>query len=388
MTDFTILPHSKLPNVGTTIFAVMSALANENSAVNLSQGFPDFMCSERLIDLVTHYMKSGANQYAPMAGYPALRQKISEKVLKLYKLNVDPETEITITSGGTQAIFTALGAFVHVGDEVVIIEPAYDCYKPSIELYGGKAVPYSLKAPDYQIDWQQLEKLITPATRMLMFNNPHNPTGQVFTKADIEQLRTIVIKHNLLLISDEVYEHLTFDGLAHESVLKYPDLYERSMVVFSFGKTYHNTGWKVGYCIAPPAITKEFRKVHQFTVFSVNTPLQAAYSDFMNDENEYLKLPSFYQAKRDYLLNVMEGSAFIPLSSKGSYFQLFDYSNISDLNDVDFCKWLVSTHGVAAIPISVFYSNPPGDRVIRLCFAKQEETLRKAADLLKDIMIL
>ncbi len=388
MSQFTLLPPSKLPHVGTTIFAIMSGLANEHDAVNLSQGFPDFLCSENLIDLVSKHMKEGHNQYAPMPGDPLLRQRIAEKVDKLYNLSVDPTTEITITAGGTQALFTALGAFVHQGDEVIIIEPAYDSYKPSIELFGGRAVPYALTAPDYQINWQELEKLITPATKMLMFNNPHNPTGQVFTADDIAQLRQIVMKHNLILISDEVYEHLTFDGLQHESVLKYPDLYERSMVIFSFGKTYHNTGWKTGYCIAPPELTKEFRKVHQFNVFSANTPIQAAYADFMQDESEYLNLPQFYQAKRDYLLHMMEGSAFSALKCKGSYFQLFDYSNVSDMSDVEFCKWLIINHGVAAIPLSVFYTNPPDDRVIRLCFAKKEQTLHMAADRLKEILIM
>lgn len=388
MTLPTLIPASKLPNVGTTIFAIMSGLANEHGAVNLSQGFPDFLCSEKLIELVSRAMRDGKNQYAPMPGDPILRQRISQKVEKLYNLNIDPNSEITITAGGTQALFTALGAFVHPGDEVIIIEPAYDSYKPSIELFGGKAIPYALMAPDYEINWAELEKLISPATRILMFNNPHNPTGQVFSANDIAALRQIVIKHNLLLISDEVYEHLTFDGLQHESVLKYPDLYERSMVIFSFGKTYHNTGWKIGYCIAPAELTKEFRKVHQFNVFSANTPIQSAYADFMLDENEYLKLPNFYQTKRDYLLQSMHGSAFKPLVCKGSYFQLFDYSNISDMNDVEFCKWLIINHGVTAIPLSVFYTNPPDDRVIRLCFAKKEHTLRMAADRLKDIILM
>lgn len=388
MNQFTLLPPSKLPDVGTTIFAIMSALSNEHKAVNLSQGFPDYLCSDRLIDLVAKNMRDGNNQYAPMPGDILLRQRISEKVEKLYGLVVDPATDITITAGGTQAIFTALGAFVHKGDEVIIIEPAYDCYKPSIELFGGRAIPYAMKAPDYQIDWTALEALITPSTKMLMFNNPHNPTGQVFSTSDIAQLSEIVLKHNLLLISDEVYEHLTFDGLQHESVLKYPELFERSMVIFSFGKTYHNTGWKTGYCIAPAAISQEFRKVHQFNVFSANTPIQAAYASFMQDENEYLKLPNFFQTKRDYLLRMMEGSVFKPLSCKGSYFQLFDYSNVSDLDDVEFCKWLIIHHGVAAIPLSVFYTNPPKDKVIRLCFAKKEHTLRQASDRLKEILIM
>ena len=384
----TILPPSKLPNVGTTIFTTMSALANEYSAVNLSQGFPDFMCSEKLIDLVSTAMHDGKNQYAPMAGDPLLRQRIAHKVESLYGQSIDPDTELTITAGGTQAIFTAIGAFVHPGDEVIIIEPAYDCYKPAIELFGGHTVPYALHAPDYTIDWAVLESLITPATRMLITNNPHNPTGRVFSRHDLTRLRDIVIRHNLLLISDEVYEHLTYDGLTHESVLRYPELYARTLVIFSFGKTYHNTGWKTGYCIAPPGLTTEFRKVHQFNVFSANTPIQAAYSAFMADPNEYLGLPAFFQAKRDLLLHSIQGSAFSPLICQGSYFQLFDYSSLSDLPDTEFCQWLVQHHQVAAIPLSPFYTVPPGDKIIRLCFAKKDETITNAAKRLRDILIM
>jgi len=374
------LPHSKLPNVGTTIFAIMSGLANEHNAVNLSQGFPDFMCSEKLIDLVGYHMKAGKNQYAPMPGELLLRQRIAHKIDKLYNVLVDPIHEVTITAGGTQALFTAIGAFISPGDEVIIVEPAYDSYKPSIELFGGKAVPYALKAPDYELDWLEFEKLITPATRMIMFNNPHNPTGRVFSDLDLDILERIVVKHNLLLISDEVYEHLVYDGLTHSTVLTHPDLYERSMVIYSFGKTYHNTGWKVGYCIAPPAITQEFRKIHQFNVFSVNTSIQAAYADFMQDENEYLGLNKFYQQKRDLLLDLMQDTPFKALKCQGSYFQLFDYSDISNEADVDYCKRLILEYGVATIPLSVFYSQAPADRVIRFCFAKKEETLKMAAE--------
>lgn len=380
-----IIPHSKLPNVGTTIFAIMSGLSNEYNAVNLSQGFPDFLCSEKLIDLVSFYMKAGRNQYAAMPGDVLLRQRIAEKAFKLYNYELDPTSEITITAGGTQAIFTAIGAFVGKGDEVIIIEPAYDSYKPSIELFGGKAVPYALTAPDYTLDWDELEKLITPSTKMLLFNNPHNPTGRVFNKEDILALKKLVLKYNLLLIADEVYEHLVYDGLQHESVLKHPDLYARSMVIFSFGKTYHNTGWKVGYCIAPEAITKEFRKVHQFNVFSVNTAVQAAYADFMVDENEYLGLNNFYENKRNLLQNLMSATPLKALTCKGSYFQLYDYSHLSNEKDTEYCKRLVIENGVATIPLSVFYTNPPDDHVIRLCFAKKEETLRSAATKLKEL---
>lgn len=374
------LPPSKLPNVGTTIFAIMSGLANEHNAVNLSQGFPDFMCSEKLIDLVSHHMKAGKNQYAPMPGELLLRQRIAHKMDKLYNVLIDPIHEITITAGGTQALFTALGAFISPGDEVIIVEPAYDSYKPSIELFGGKAVPYALKAPDYQLDWAAFEQLITPSTRMIMFNNPHNPTGRVFNENDLDILQRLVVKHNLLLISDEVYEHLVYDGLSHSTALSHPDLYERSMVIFSFGKTYHNTGWKVGYCIAPPEITREFRKIHQFNVFSVNTSIQAAYADFMVDENEYLGLNTFYQQKRDLLLDLMKHSPFKALKCEGSYFQLFDYSAISNEVDIEYSKRLILENGVATIPLSVFYSQAPPDNVIRLCFAKKEETLRSAAE--------
>ena len=383
--DSKSIPVSKLPNVGTTIFAIMSGLANEHNAVNLSQGFPDFMCSEKLIDLVEFHMKAGKNQYAPMPGDPLLRKRISEKVSKLYNVSLDPNTEITITAGGTQAIFTAIGAFISPGDEVIIIEPAYDSYKPSIELFGGKVVPYALTAPDYKLDWDELEKLITPATKMLLFNNPHNPTGSVFSKEDILTLERIVLKYNLLLISDEVYEHLVYDGLKHETVLTHPRLMERSMVIFSFGKTYHNTGWKVGYCIAPEALTREFRKVHQFNVFSVNTAVQAAYADFMEDENEYLSLNSFYEQKRNLLQDLMKSTPLKALTCKGSYFQLYDYSHLSDEKDTEYCKRLVIENGVATIPLSVFYTNPPDDKVIRLCFAKKEETLQAAALKLKNL---
>jgi len=371
--------ESKLPNVGTTIFAVMSGLAAKHQAINLSQGFPDFMCSERLIELVNHFMKAGKNQYAPMPGDPALREAIATKIQLLYNKTVSADHEITITAGGTQAIFTAIAALVHPGDEVIIIEPAYDCYKPTIELFGGICVPYALIGPDFEVNWQELEALVTPRTKMLMVNNPHNPCGTTFDAADMAALKKIVLDHDLILLSDEVYEHLVYDGRAHLSVLADDELRDRSIAIYSFGKTFHNTGWKMGYAVANPIITKEFRKVHQFNVFSVNTPMQSAYAAFMENPEEYLSLPAFYQEKRDLFQALMQHSPLKALPSRGSYFQLYDYSAISQLDDRAFCEYLVEKHGVAAIPLSAFYTKPPDQHYIRLCFAKKAETLAAAA---------
>lgn len=376
---------SKLPKVGTTIFTIMSTLANEHKAINLAQGFPDFPCSEKLQDLVHRYMREGMNQYAPMPGVPVLRQKISAKIAGLYSKSVDPDTEITVTAGATQALFCAITAFVRPGDEVIIIEPAYDSYLPAIELCGGIVVPYPLAAPDYRIDWHVLQRMITPRTRLLITNNPHNPTGKIFSATDLEQLEKLLAGTNILHISDEVYEHLTFDGRRHISVLSYPELYRRSILTFSFGKTYHTTGWKMGYVVAPPALTKEFRKVHQFNVFSVHTPTQYALADFLDDPAEYLYLPDFFQRKRDFFLSKMEGSRLRPITCEGTYFQLFDYSEISEEPDTAFAKRLTVEHGVAAIPVSVFYADGRDERVIRLCFAKKEETLAAAAERLKKV---
>lgn len=374
--------QSKLPSVGTNIFTVMSTLANEHNAINLSQGFPDFPSSERLNELVSYYMQKGFNQYAPMPGLPVFREQISHKISSLYDISIHPD-EITVTAGATQALFTAIATFVRPGDEVVILEPAYDSYRPSIEVNGGIPVVYELKAPEYKVDWQAVQGLFSPKTRMIMINTPHNPTGTILNKEDLESLYNILKNTNIILLSDEVYEHLIYDGESHQSVLRYPGLRERSLSVYSFGKTFHNTGWKMGYCVAPPALTAEFRKVHQFNVFSVNTPMQYALADFLQNPEEYLVLNNFFQEKRDYLVKVMEGSRLLPLPSKGTYFQLFDYSQISDEADRDFAKRMTIEFGVAAIPVSVFYSSKRDDKVIRLCFAKKEETLQKAGELLR-----
>jgi methionine transaminase len=373
---------SKLPDVGSSIFTVMSALANAHGAINLSQGFPDFSSSPRLIELVNHYMRLGYNQYAPMAGLMPLREKLAGKIQQIYGAAVNPETEITITAGATQALFTAIGAFVQPGDEVILLEPAYDSYRPSVETFGGIPVPYQLSAPDYKVNWGEVQALMTPKTRMIIINTPHNPTGVTLKRRDMEELQRITAGTNVLILSDEVYEHLIYDGQEHQSVLRFPALRERSMAVYSFGKTFHNTGWKTGYCVAPDHLTSEFRKVHQFNVFSVNTPIQYALADFLDDPQEYLGLPDFYQRKRDFFLKSMEGSLLKPLNCEGTYFCLFDYRAVSDEPDTEFAKRMTIEFGVAAIPVSVFYSNRHDDRVVRLCFAKAESTLEKAGGLL------
>lgn len=376
---------SKLPNVGTTIFTVMSALANKHGAINLSQGFPDFPSSEELIDLVYQYMQRGYNQYAPLAGVPALCQRLSDKVRHLYQADMNPETEITMTAGATQGIFTAIAAFVHPGDEVILLEPAYDSYLPSIELAGGIPVPYQLTAPDFRVNWEAVDQLITPRTRMILINTPHNPSGTVLAPEDMKALEALAIERDILVLSDEVYEHLIYDGREHQSVLRYPELRKRSLAVYSFGKTFHNTGWKLGYCVAPEPLMEEFRKVHQFNVFCVNTPIQYALADYLEDPETYLGLPDIFQRKRDFFQEQMKGSRLRPLPSKGTYFQLFDYSEISDMPDTEFANWLTTEVGVGAIPVSVFYSTQHDDRVIRLCYAKKEETLAAAGERLRAI---
>ncbi|AEE50982.1 methionine aminotransferase [Haliscomenobacter hydrossis] len=380
-----MIVSSKLPGVGTTIFTVMSALAQEHGAINLAQGFPDFASSQRLSELVAHYMRQGYNQYAPMAGLPLLRQRIAEKIDGLYGVKIDPDQEITITAGATQGIFTAIGALVNPGDEVIIFEPAYDSYRPSIELFGGITKSFELNAPDYSIDWNQLRRLISMKTRMIIINTPQNPTGKIFKPADMQALEKLVGGTDIILLSDEVYEHLVYDGHEHESILRYPGLRNQAVAVYSFGKTFHTTGWKVGYCIAPPNLTAEFRKVHQFNVFSVNTPVQYGLADFLEDPHEYLGLGTFFTHKRDIFLDAIEGSRFRPLLSEGSYFQLCDYSEISTEPDVDFCRRLTQDYGVAAIPLSVFYHSKRDDKIIRFCFAKKEETLELAGKRLREI---
>jgi methionine aminotransferase len=371
---------SKLPNVGTTIFTIMSALANKHGAINLSQGFPNYNPSDRLQQLVTDHMRAGDNQYAPMPGLPLLRERIAAKMQALYGANIDPEKEITVTAGGTQAIFTAIAAFVHPGDEVILIEPCYDSYRPSVELMGGVPVVYALEAPDFCVNWQQLGSLITPRTRMLIINTPNNPTGTLLRDADMVHLEALLKNTGVLLLSDEVYEHLVYDGEQHASVMRYPGLYERSLCVYSFGKTYHNTGWKTGYCIGPEALMREFRKVHQFNVFSSVMPLQAAFADYMEDASQYLGLPAFYQQKRDFFQKVIAGSHFKVLPCDGTYFQLCDYSAISDEPEKVFCERLTIEYGVAAIPVSAFYSDGRNQKLLRFCFAKTEEMLMGAGE--------
>ena len=377
--------QSKLPNVGTTIFTVMSALATEHKAINLSQGLPNYSSSKRLLDLVNDYMQKGINQYAPMAGLPLLRERLSEKVERLYNISIDPGSEITITAGATQAIFTAIAAFVQPGDEVILIDPAYDSYAPSVEVCGAKAISYELSAPDYSIDWTELGQLVSDKTRMIIVNTPHNPSGSILRKADMEALQKLTEGTDILVLSDEVYEHLIYDGEPHQSILRFPGLKDRSLATYSFGKTFHNTGWKLGYCIAAPQLMKEFRKVHQFNVFCVNTPMQYALADFLADPEEYLSLGDFYQKKRDFFLDTLSGSRLKPLSCKGTYFHLFDYSEISDLPDTEFAKKMTTDYGVAAIPVSVFYGSKKDDKIIRLCFAKSEDLLEQAGELIRKI---
>jgi len=362
----------------------MSALANECNAINLSQGFPDFDSPPDLIELVHDYMKKGMNQYAPMQGLLALRIQLAEKTKALYSVNYDPETEINITSGGTQAIYTAITSMVREGDEVIVLEPAYDCYIPAIQLAGGVPVCIPLIGPDFKIDWSVVRKAMTFRTRMIMINTPHNPAGTVFSKEDFLELERITKGTEIIVLSDEVYEHIIFDGLKHESVMNYEGLRERSFVVFSFGKTYHTTGWKMGYCLAPTNLMAEFRKVHQFVVFTSNTPIQYALADYLKNKS-YLELPAFFQQKRDYFLSLISGSRFTFSPSKGTYFQLLDYSAITKEKDTNFAKRLTKEFGVASIPISVFYQKSPDTKLLRFCFAKKNETLEKAAELLNKV---
>jgi len=376
---------SKLPNVGTTIFTVMSALAAEHGAINLSQGFPNFDTPQALKDKVAYYLQNGKNQYCPMAGLKELRDVLADKMKSSYGLECDPDSEITITAGATQALFTAITTFVDKGDEVILIEPAYDSYRPTIELVKGIPVPYELSAPDFKIDWDELAALITVRTRMIIINTPQNPIGKTLKQEDLEALEKITSGTDIIVLSDEVYEHLIFDGQAHQSVARHPELYERSLLVYSFGKTFHSTGWKIGYCVGPETLMSEFRKVHQFNVFCVNSFEQYALADYLRDPQPYLELPAFYQKKRDFLQNALTGSKLKALPSEGTYFQLYDYSEISDEPDTDFAKRMTTEYGVAAIPVSVFYSSGKQNNVIRLCFAKTEDMLEEAGKLLNAI---
>jgi methionine transaminase len=377
--------HSKLPNVGTTIFTVMSSLATEHKAINLGQGFPDFDMSAELTSLVSKAMQQGHNQYVHMNGLPALRERIAEKVAFLYDKPVDPNEEITITPGGTYAIYTALTTILQKGDEVIVFEPAYDSYIPNIEINGAIAVPVPLSFPGYSIDWKLVKEKTGPKTKAIIINSPHNPSGALLNENDIDSLRALVKDTGIFIISDEVYEHLVFEGRPHLSMLKYPDLYERSFVCFSFGKVYHCTGWKMGYCIAPPALMKEFRKVHQFNGFTCNSPVQVALAEFIRQKDAYLQLGAFLQQKRDFLHKAMQQTRFRPLPSYGSYFQLYSYADISDETENDFAVRLVKEYGVATIPVSAFYKQPRENKVLRFCFAKKESTLEQAVKNLQNM---
>ncbi|WP_039785273.1 pyridoxal phosphate-dependent aminotransferase [Herbaspirillum huttiense] len=373
---------TKLPKVGTTIFTVMSALASEKGAVNLGQGFPDFHCDPALVDAVTRAMQDGLNQYPPMAGVLPLREAIADKVERLYGHRYDPVSEITVTAGATQGILTSVLCAVHPGDEVIVIEPVYDCYVPAIELAGGVPVFVQMEvgAAGYSIPWDKVRAAVTPKTRMIMVNTPHNPTGSVMRASDVAALADIVRGTDILILSDEVYEHMVFDGQPHESLARHPELAERSFINSSFGKTYHVTGWKVGYVAAPAALTAEFRKVHQFNVFTVNTPVQYGLAEYMKNPAPYLDLPAFYQRKRDLFRTGLANTRFELLPSQGTYFQCVKYDAISDQSEGDFCKWLTSEIGVAAIPVSAFYNTPKESGIVRFCFAKKEETLQLALD--------
>ncbi|HEY3520702.1 MAG TPA: pyridoxal phosphate-dependent aminotransferase [Rhodanobacteraceae bacterium] len=373
--------ETKLPKVGTTIFTVMSQLALEHKAVNLGQGFPDFEPPQNLRDALTGAMNEGRNQYAPMSGIPKLREQIALGTERYYGRRVSADTEVTVTSGATEAIFAAIAAVVHSGDEVIVLDPCYDCYEPAIALAGAQAVHVPLRLPDFSVDWQRLRDEITPKTRLIIVNTPHNPSGAIFQQRDLDALAEIVTQHGLLVLSDEVYEHIVYDGAQHLSVLRKPELAERSLVVSSFGKTWHCTGWKVGYCVAPKLLTAEFRKVHQYLTFCTFQPAQWAFAEVMeNDPQHVADLAPFYQAKRDRFRELLSGSRFRLPPVSGSYFQLADYSSIRDTDDLNFCEWLVREAGVAAIPVSAFYETAPEARLIRFCFAKSDETLVAAAE--------
>lgn len=376
---------SKLPDVSTTIFTKMSRLAHEHGALNLSQGFPGFETDPTLHKLVTEAMKSGYNQYAPMQGIFSLRESISQKTNNLYGSDYHPEHEVTVTAGGTQAIYSVISAFVGQGDEVIVLKPAYDCYEPAIIVNGGTVVPIQLQAPSYTVNWKAVEKAITQHTKMLIINTPHNPTGTILTAKDMLELTRILKNTNIILLSDEVYEHIIFDGKEHESVAKYPELAQRSFITASFGKTFHNTGWKMGYIMGPKTLMVEFRKVHQFTVFCANHPMQRAFAQYLKNPANYLDLNNFFQKKRDVFLDAIQGSRFKMVPASGTYFQLLDYSDITNERDTAFAERLTKENGIASIPTSVFNLNEVDDNMLRFCFAKTDETLLRAADILNKI---
>ena len=376
---------SKLPNVGTTIFTVMGALANKHNAINLSQGFPNFKSDQKLINLVNQAMNSGYNQYAPMAGNIELREAIAKKFDILYNTSYHPDTEITVTAGATQAIYTIISAFIRPNDEVIIFRPAYDCYEPAIELNGGKTISVQLHAPDFSVNWNEVEEKMTSNTKMIIINTPQNPSGSVFSEADMLRLQDLTKNTNCIVLSDEVYEHIIFDGEKHQSLCLFPDLKSRSFVVASFGKTFHNTGWKIGYCCAPKGLMEEFKKVHQFNVFAVNHPMQKGLADYLQEPNHYLELSEFYQEKRDLFLDLIGPSKFKFSPAKGTYFQVLDYSEITQEYDLDFAKRLTIEKGLASIPLSVFNDNNLDHKVLRFCFAKTKDTLEKAAEIINKI---
>jgi methionine aminotransferase len=377
---------SKLPRVGTTIFTVMSQLALQHKAVNLGQGFPDFDGPPLLREALARAMADGRNQYAPMTGIPKLREQIAAKIARCYGRSVNPDTEVTVTSGATEALFCAIAALVRPGEEVILLDPCYDSYDPAVELAGARAIHVPLLAPSFAVDWDRLRAAITPRTRMILVNSPHNPTGAVFAREDLDRLAALVRGTDILVLSDEVYEHIVFDGAPHQSVLRHEELAARSIVVSSFGKTYHCTGWKVGYAVAPPALSAEFRKVHQYVTFSTFTPAQWALAEVLEkDPGHDVALPAFYQGKRDRFAELISGTRFQRLPVGGAYFQIVDYSAISDRDDLSFCEWLVQEKGVAAIPVSAFYETPPEMKLIRFCFAKTDATLEAAAQRLSGL---
>jgi len=376
---------SKLPNTSTSIFAVMSKLSTEENAINLAQGYPDFPTSPKLIALVNKTMKEGFNQYAPMPGIYSLREAISNKIETLYGMSYDPETEITVTAGATQAIYTIITSLVQKDDEVIIFAPAYDCYDPTIRLNGGKTVELELKAPDFKVDWEEVKAAISEKTKMIIINTPHNPTGSVLSQQDMLTLQELVKDTKIMILSDEVYEHLIYDGLEHQSIARFPGLAERSFLVASFGKTFHSTGWKMGYCAGPSALMKEFRKVHQFNVFSVNHPVQKALASYLEDKEHYVSLPKFFQAKRDLFLHAIKDSRFSFKPSSGTYFQLLDFSGISKESDMELAKKWTRERKLASIPVSAFYNRRTDHKVLRFCFAKSDDTLLRGAAILNAI---
>jgi methionine aminotransferase len=377
--------ESKLPDVGVSIFAVMTRLALEHGAINLSQGFPDFACDPELVEAVHRHMRAGDNQYAPMPGVLALREALAAKIHRLYGAEYDPVTELTVTSGATEALFDIVSALVRPGDEVILFEPCYDAYVPVVRLNGGMPRFVTLRAPDYRIDWAEVRRLLSPRTRLLIINSPHNPTGSILEADDLRELAAALDGSGVVVLSDEVYEHIVFDGARHESLARHPALRDRTCVVSSFGKTYHTTGWKVGYVAAPQALTAEIQRVHQFVTFATNTPAQHAYAEFTRRRTRYDDLAAFYQEKRDRFLELIDGSRFTPVASRGTYFQLLDYSAISDEGDAAFAMRLLEEHGVASIPTSAFLYDSEAPRVLRFCFAKKDETLEQAADRLRAV---